>query len=360
MPSAKSVLAPAAVTVIVAYFAAVHWVTVMSVFIPPSLWKLFLPGSTVACPTLDYGAYESKLLKVQEINVSSHEECVAHGQALQLPLICNGNVLNEDETIMHILDDPTNYRLQCYDLEHSLKSLVNLSPQSGLNSTLAKMLEENPNCYAGIIYGDAHQEQLRKIFTHLDEKMDPKKSIQAGKTAHFGTSFLSQFPDNEVSAADHAALVESMVYQLVGSKIFVLHKRKQSSNNYLFLGGTFVPYPVCASDFVDGIDQFYVATVRPGAYLYFPFSWEHTVYTKAGLNIMTNIRMISFDLVRTLSWHELFAVVVSRVTLKFTGEKLSGNPRFVTEKMRFTQSAYDLYDDSASTSVAKSALDKFW
>lgn len=324
--------------------------------LPTWLWPMFLPSSLVKCPVMSETAFRQKLITTPTVRVSSHEECMRHGEALNRPLICEGVALDTEKAAKLLLEDPSSYNVQCYDLPSALQSAVIMSPTEHLNATLAEALTHT-HCYSGFIYSDTHQAALHKVFPHMGQKLPFATDGQPAPSQemHFGTSFVSNFEESQISAPDHAALIVSVVYQLIGQKTFLLHERRSSRNHYLF-NGAFAPFPKCAKDFYDDLDRVWVATVKPGSYLFFPFSWQHTVYTKAGMNVMTNVRVTSKQTVfGNLAPSELATMLLYRL-FKDSGK---ANPRTADNK-GFMRQAYGFYDDRQSARNIKSVLDGYW
>lgn len=306
-------------------------------------------------------AFQQKLITTPTVQVSSHEECMRHGEALNRPLICEGVALDTERAAKLLLEDPSTYKAQCYNLSSALQSATILSPTEHLNATLAGALAHS-HCYSGFIYSDTHQAALQKVFPHMGQELPFAADGQPAPSEemHFGTSFVSNFEESQISAPDHAALIVSVVYQLIGQKTFLLHERRSSRNHYLF-SGAFAPYPQCAKDFYNDLDRVWVATVKPGSYLFFPFSWQHTVYTKAGLNVMTNVRVTSKQTVlSSLAPSELATVLLHRLFKSQLGDSAKTNPRNQDNPKSFMRQAYSLYDDRQSTRNIKSVLDGYW
>lgn len=336
-----------------------NWEILFSGVVPDGTWVNYAPESMTKCPPVDEAEFRNQLLRVPEVSVESHFDCVRHGRAFNRPILCTG--LNVPPSFAQdIIADPSEYTLQCYNLSapppgRSLVSTVMQSRCTYFNGTLAEVMER-PECYAGFIYGDHHQDILRRAFPHLDKNSPGAASKAQGGDVHFGTSFLSNFASNQISAADHAALIESVVYQLAGRKIFLLHNRHRSTHPFV-MTGSFVPYPSCAKDYWGTTPELWAAVVKPGSILYFPFSWQHTVFTEKGLNVMTNIRVTSKShVVSSLSIKELMAF---GLRILFKGRpKPNNNPRFWDVKKEFFFKHNEMHDDVASTEIIKSVLEE--
>lgn len=344
-----------ATAVVLALLAYRFRMALMTSAFPDRMWRSLLPSSVVNCPVMKPEDLTDKLVRVPTIKVSSHEECIAHGRALGKALLCTGIPLDVESAANSLAADPTPYQVQCYD-DKALKSTTIFSPPTLNNMTLAEVLA-NPSCYAGFIYGDTHQQQLAEIFPHMDALGPHSKDV--GDDFHFGTSFMSNFTKPTLSAPDHAALVESVVYQLVGKKVFMVYDRLETStNSYYWNGGTFQVYPMCGRDFFHNIKNIWVTTVEAGQYLYFPFTWNHIVYTDEGTNVMTNVRFTSKSTIRTqLSLDNLLGVIGRRLLKPF--KLAQGSPRFHDFTREFAHTAYRSYNDVANTNVVMDVLDKY-
>lgn len=325
-----------------------------SALVPVSLWYYWLPSSLKTCPMIDEAQFREKLIPVPEIKVSSHEECLKHGQTMDHPLLCSGYEVDEQYITDLILSDPAVYKMRCYDIPESLTSIVTIGGYTFTNATLAD-IQNMPDCYAGFIIGETHHERLKKAFPNLDVEApsaNPKRdkeTIKSGGSLNFATSFLANFDKGIISTSDHAAPVESVVYQLTGEKVFMMYDHLKTRHSYTF-SKILHPWPSCAQDYIQNIPEFWIAPVKPGSYLYFPFLWAHTVYTTPGTNIMTNVRITAQEYFFKRSWDKIAGIILTGMA---GGDFRSG---------AYNQYLWDadlLFDDAPSTRRIEKVLKEF-
>jgi len=325
-----------------------------SAMVPVSMWYYWLPSSLKTCPQIDPEVFRSKIVPVPEITVSSHEECLEAGMKMGHALLCSGYDIDEERIAELILSDPAQYQMRCYTRPEHLTSIVTISGYEFVNATLAD-IENMPDCYAGFIMGPTHHERLLQAFPNLDptspsvdHKAD-KEKIASGGSLNFATSFLANFRESVVSTSDHAAPVESVVYQLVGEKVFLMYDHARTQHSYTF-SKILHPWPSCASDYINNIPEFWVAPVRAGTFLYFPLLWAHTVYTTAGTNIMTNVRITKKEFIMKQSWKKIVGILLTGL-MGGSWKKESYN--------QYLWDADELFDDAASTRMIEGILQSF-
>lgn len=269
------------------------------------------------------------MIDTPRVEVDSVEDCLRFGESMDHPLICRLKAgTTPKETVMAaILSDKNEYPMTCH--EHGDAHYI--TSNTKVNSTLEDIIKTPSPCAAGFIYGDDHQALLQSVMPSMVDKFNPE-TVRAeiakteSKQILMGTSFASNFPANRISTGSHGALAVSMAYQLVGTKKWILHSHEDSSLKYVFRT-SWSSLPTCAETFLTGVNRPFVATTGPGDILFFPFAWQHMVYTEAGPSVMTNIRKImlpSFSrLLKRFSFASIFKVLGDRV-LNYSP---TGNPR---------------------------------
>ena len=281
-----------------------------------------------SCPNFNIGAFKDKTIDVPRMNVTTIAKCMQSGEAMGHPVICQlGETANisQNAVTAAIMADQTTYELTCRDGG----DVHYITPAYRKPGKLADIVTSNASyCIAGFIYGGVHQKMLREEIPQLTEEFSPAGKVD--KEAWFTTSFVSNFPEDAISTGSHAALVDSLAYQLEGTKVWLLHHMDESSSRYFYVG-SWRMFPNCLETFLSGLKKPYVAVTNPGDILYFPGSYQHMVFTKEGPNVMTNIRRRNaFPLLRayqTLSVEHFTNVVLFSLYQRFFLQKYTGNPR---------------------------------
>lgn len=288
------------------------------------------PSEMYNCPKADFDAFRAKVIETPRVEVDSVEDCLRFGESMNHPLICRLKAgTTPKETVMAaILSDKNEYAMTCHDDGDAHYITANHK----VNSTLEKIVETPGPCAAGFIYGDDHQALLQSVMPTMAKRFSPETVVEDITKSNdnailFGTSFASNFPENRISTGSHAANTISMAYQLVGTKKWILHHQDESTSLTYIYKAAWTSLPSCVETFLTSLKRPFVATTGPGDILYFPFSWQHMVYTEGGPSVMTNIRKIMMPsmkrMMSRLSFSSLVKVVGDRV-LNYTP---TGNPR---------------------------------
>jgi hypothetical protein len=299
------------------------------------------PDIKLTCEKPDFDKFLDRLIPTPHMTVKDVEECFAIGEKLKHPLICNlasFDVYNPKAIMEAIKADPTLYQLVCREGgDHHW-----ISPPQYVQGNISSILDKPSWCGAAFIYGGTHHEMLAKVIPHLNETFEGHRVLQLAREdpeAHkkmkvdTTSSFVSNYPEPIISTGSHAALALSNAFQLEGTKIWIMHTREKTIANTVeyYFRGSWNDYPNCLDTFFKGVQEPYVATTRPGDILYFPFSYEHLVFTGPGYNIMTNIRKIfvpKFDYIREItSIESIIKIGVEKLTTK----PVIGNPRDASE-----------------------------
>jgi len=341
-----------------------------SVLVPVWMWYYFIPSERVICPTIDAEFFRSKSIRTPTIEVKNYEECAEQGKRMGHPLICRGVDVPNDELVSAIVDDPKKYEYFCFHEECAKNILLNCREVSGIGdaavdpSTLRSLREVSnmmgKNCYAGPIVDNSQNSRLRKIFDHLDEKIpvfgdgagnkNITDHVEAGGSLHFPTSFVGNFEKGDIYTSAHAAMVASMVYQVEGRKVFLMYDHK-ATKHWTIYSKILHPWPTCTTDYVNGQESMWIAPLRPGDFLYFPPYWSHTVYSDEGLNVMTNIRLITLN---NILYAGTYANALGVLATSAIGRKPWSRPY-----NQFLKHSYDIFDDANSTDVIRNILEEY-
>jgi hypothetical protein len=294
------------------------------------------PEINLTCPkdnTEAFNGFFNRLIPTPTIQVKSFDECFEIGEKTKNPLICrlSAEISKPDRVIEAIKGDNTTYDLLCREGGdfHWVR------PADGKQQgTLLSMLEKPSWCGAGFIYGDKHEEILAEVIHGLNKTFDPALMVKQLKGGHgsgegikFATSFISNLPEPAITTGTHAAMIISLVFQLTGQKIWILHNREESSAEYYF-DVSWRTYPLCLGDWLKALRRPWVAVTNPGDLLYFPLAYEHLVFTDQGVNLMTNIRKIfkpSREYARERFSFKNLMKIAAHSTLKSGASR--GNPR---------------------------------
>ena len=293
--------------------------------------KMAITDDLINCPVVNFEEFNARAFKTPTIEVETIEECLRHGENMNQPLICRlaGVVAdNEARIIDAIFADNTTYEMICRDSG----DFHYVTMHRKINSTIAEVASNPGPCSAGFIYGDTHQALLQSVMPTMHNKFNPStvgNDFKELKRDNFlaGTSFASNFENAVISTGSHAAMVTSMAYQLAGTKKWILHDIEESKSDY-FYRSSWAMYPTCLSSFLGGMSRPYIATTGPGDILFFPFAWQHMVFSEAGYNVMTNIRKVQKPNVPyLLSRFSLKNMAKILVYEKFFKSALTANPR---------------------------------
>lgn len=290
------------------------------------------------CPAVDMATFKARAFKTPTIEVATIEECLRHGENMNQPLICRLNgasAANEQKIIDAIFADDSTYEMVCRDNgdfhypTHHRK----------INATIAEVAAVPSPCSAGFIYGDKHQALLQSVMPTMHNKFNPatmKDEFKlTGKSSFLaGTSFASNFEEKRISTGSHAAMVTSMAYQLAGTKKWLLHNHEESTSEYFYQSGWGL-YPTCLSSFLSGIKTPYTAVTGPGDILFFPFAWQHLVFTEPGPNVMTNIRKVAKPQLSFLFNRFSLSSMVKIILFDITKKDITGNPRQGADNLIF-------------------------
>jgi len=329
-----------------------------STFIPYRMWYNFLPSTPKQCPTIDVNKFKKKLIPAPTIKVKDHAECVKFGRIMRHPIICQGIPIDSKKAVEAILGDPTEYKANCYDPKTQLKSIVTHSSPDQRNCTLGDM-PNMPQCCAAFIYSQDHQSRLKEVIPHLDDTPPSPKDkdrISGGGSLNFATSFIGNFEDDMISTADHSEPVESMVYQIAGTKVFLMHDHAKSSHPYTY-SKVMSPWPSCMDEFIDNVEEFWVGAVKEGSFMYFPLSWGHVVYTTKGLNVMTNVRFLTKKaFFGGLILKDLIGTMMTKLV---HGDNQDNNNRRISPWQRFMYDTYKYFDDDTSAEMVRQVLGSY-
>ena len=281
------------------------------------------------CGVADLDDFDRRAFKTPTLEVDSIEECLRHGEEMNQPLVCRlpGTGNNEQKIIDAIFADTSTYEMVCRDggdfhyPTHHRK----------INATIAEVSSSPSPCSAGFIYGDKHQALLQSVMPTMHNKFNPATvddefAALNQKSFLAGTSFASNFEEHRISTGSHAAMVTSMAYQLAGTKKWILHDVEESSSSYYYKSG-WVLYPTCLADFLKGLKRPFTAVTGPGDILFFPYAWQHLVFTDPGANVMTNIRKVSRPGIPYLLTRFSIKSMVKVIAHTIVASDITGNPR---------------------------------
>ena len=282
------------------------------------------------CPKADFEAFRRKSIDAPRVVVDSVEDCLRYGEKMNHPLVCKlkAGSSSEESVMAAILSDTNEYAMTC----HNESAAHYLTANYKVNSTLKAIVDTPSPCAAGFIYGDDHQALLQSVIPTMAKRFSPETVIedisnQESDKILFGTSFASNFPENRISTGSHAALVVSMAYQLVGTKKWILHDHDDSKHLTYVYKGAWSSLPSCSETFLTSLNSPWTATTNPGDILFFPFNWQHMVYTEAGPSVMTNIRKITIPSPRKMLARFSFPSLVKVMGERLTTLSATGNPR---------------------------------
>jgi len=336
---------------------------IWSVFVPLQYWYKWLPSEPYTCPLLDVDTLMDKMIPVPTIKVSDPFECEKVGRQMDTALLCEGPEPEAEKAVDAILSESTSYVYHCYDMKEAMSSSIIISEgYKHPNLTLDK-IHDNKDCYVGFIHSTEHQRALATVMPFIDVDDDHgrrQKIVGGGGQLRLGNTFVSNFGKAQISAPQHAALPESLVYQWVGEKIFVVSRKSAVKEVYAILP-VIHPFPGCVAPWAETDEKMYVARTKPGTYFYFPPMWRHTVYTSPGLNVMTNLRTTQKDVILKSLWYrDVFGLALRYVfgSQEKTGMKTVRSQN--TKLYDFFFHADRMFDDVASSNLLKGALDKMW
>jgi len=352
------------ITVILfAIFINVFKSPLFSVFVPLKWWYWFLPTSPTVCPTLNTDLFMSKLIPTPTIKVNDPFECEKVGRKLDQPLLCEGPLPEVEKATDAILSDPTSYVYHCYNMSEAMSSLLIISEGSTHPNQTLDNIRDSPDCYVGFIHSTEHQRQLAKVMPFIDVEDNHarrQKIVGGGGQLRLGNTFVSNFQKAQVSAPQHAALPESLVYQWRGEKIFIV-SRKSAVPEVYAINPVVHPFPGCVENWANSDEQMWIAHTKPGTYFYFPPMWRHTVYTSPGLNVMTNLRTTHKETIMKSLWYrDVFGLAIRYL---FGAQEKTAMKTVRSQKSMFYDFLFvadKVYDDSSSTIALKAALDKLW
>lgn len=224
-------------------------------------------------------------------NVHSYEEVVRIAKERYEPILFKGFAKNMDERWKRIVDLSDHVPVRFGDV--NITSFGNtfmkgIEVVGDLNMTLgeAVALAEDPE------YTKSGKSFFASFVPFLSkEAMKIALNSTDADLFKIDTNFVSNFAEDVLATHVHAALVESHSIQLVGSKMWVFF----SPDDFETLNPINTPTIWCLS----GSEKKYfdsvkggvpVAVQEAGDYLYFPPMWGHSVITKAGTNVMLNMR----------------------------------------------------------------------
>jgi hypothetical protein len=309
------------------------------------------------CPAVDMEAFGRRVFTTPAVEVDTIEECLRHGENMNQPLICRlpGTGSNEQKIIDAIFADDSTYEMVCRD-EGDFHYNTHWRK---MNATIADVASNPSPCSAGFIYGDKHQALLQSVMPTMHNSFEPatvKQQFDNLKKDSFlaGTSFASNFENHRISTGSHAAMVTSMAYQLAGTKKWILHDMEESTSDYIYQNSWRL-FPTCLESFLTGLKRPYVAVTRPGDILFFPYAWEHLVFTDPGPNVMTNIRKVSKT--SPLSLYGRFSLKnIAKVIFHHAiATDITGNPRVGADNaiMRWSQKVRDNSPELEKENVRK-------
>jgi len=353
------------VVVIVAMFGYHIQECLWSCFVPIFMWYWWLPSSPIECPMIDEAVFRSKLVQVPTIQVKTHEDCLRHGKLMQRPVLCEGVPVDKDAVVEAMLSDTKKYEFRCLGEECNKSIITNCFEVSDLgsenipaeNKTLLADIQNMENCYVGPIIDDSNNAKLKDIFHILDDEVPAfhdNEKMQAkfdnGGSLSFPTSFVGQFKRGDIFTSDHAAVVDSMVYQASGTKIFLMYDHKVTKH-WTIYSKILHPWPMCTADYIHNHPAFWIGVVKAGTYMYFPPYWSHIVYSSAGLNVMTNLRSVHKD--RVLTQGKIGDVLGNILTAILGAEPWSKNYNL------FLRHSYDIFKDAPSTLKIRDILEEY-
>jgi hypothetical protein len=105
------------------------------------------------------------------------------------------------------------------------------------------------------------------------------------------TNFVSNFRRTTLATAIHSAVpANSYGVQLAGKKLWLfMPPHEMEKFNAINVGPT-IPFSGSEVEAVHSMGKYIVAVQEEGDLLFFPPQWGHAVVTKAGVNVMCNIR----------------------------------------------------------------------
>jgi len=338
-----------------------------SAFVPVWMWYYFLPSGRVSCPTIDADYFRSKSIRTPTMEVRDYSECLEQGARMGHPLICRGIAIPQEKIVNAIVNDPKKYEYFCYDKICSKSIVLNCREVSKIGDsnadpsmlmTLKEVMEtKGKNCYAGPIIDNSQNERLRDIFEHLDDNIpsfqdnkEQTRKVEQGGSLNFPTSFVGSFERGNIYTSDHAANVDSMVYQVKGRKVFLMYDHVETKHWTLY-SKILHPWPECTADYLKDHKAMWIAPLQPGDYLYFPPYWSHIVYSDKGVNIMTNIRKVTMNRVLYGGTYANAAGVIATAAM--------GKEPWSKDYNEFLRHAYDVFDDENSTDIIRNILEEY-
>lgn len=102
--------------------------------------------------------------------------------------------------------------------------------------------------------------------------------------------FTSNFPEEILSAAMHCAPIDSLTFQLIGTKTWYLVSPEDLAALKSIPMPTAFNLPMTDDELLSKIKNIHIVKQGPGDAFYFGPHWCHAVSTEAGPNIMFNMR----------------------------------------------------------------------
>jgi len=110
--------------------------------------------------------------------------------------------------------------------------------------------------------------------------------------------FASNFKQEIMSAGMHCAPIDSLTFQLIGTKTWYFVSPENLAEIQNIPMPTAFPLPLTDDELLQKIKSIYVVKQGPGDVVYFGPHWCHAVSTSKGPNVMFNLRYNNPDLIK--------------------------------------------------------------
>ena len=110
--------------------------------------------------------------------------------------------------------------------------------------------------------------------------------------------FASNFKEEIMSAGMHCAPIDSLTFQLIGTKTWYFASPENLAEIKNIPMPTAFPLPLTDDELLEKLKTIYIVKQEPGDVVYFGPHWCHAVSTSKGPNVMFNLRYNNPDLIK--------------------------------------------------------------